>query len=54
MNENADNEGGDGLLWKRYRASGKPCDVGKYRAGKKTGVWKYYDNRGKLSRTRTY
>ena len=40
--------------WKRYQASGKPYDVGKYRAGERAGVWRYYDQHGKLSRTRTY
>jgi antitoxin component YwqK of YwqJK toxin-antitoxin module len=41
-------------LWKRYHDNGKPYDVGKYLAGKKTGEWKYYDKQGKLSRTKVY
>jgi len=38
----------------RRRSGTEPYDVGQYRAGEKTGVWKYYDEHGKLSRTETY
>jgi len=42
-----------GGRWKRYHESGKVYDVGEYRDGEKTGVWKYYDKHGKLIRTKT-
>ncbi len=33
---------------------GKVSAVGRYADGKKTGVWKYYDASGKLSRTKPH
>ncbi len=29
-------------------------DAGKFQGGKKTGPWNYYDEKGKLTRTKTF
>lgn len=39
-------------LWKRYRENGKLYDAGNYVDGKRAGIRKEYDSRGKLSQTK--
>jgi len=34
--------------WTYYHSNGKIAEIGKYRYGKKVGIWKCYDKNGKL------